>query len=179
MNKNVRVLYKKTGQAPQIKFIKDMLPIKKLIISGDLELVKFENCIIVCNNRKKNKNKIPNIVLDFKNIAGDFFLIDYDAKQKDFKSLSLDKAIFYTDTLQRKSFQYDKYQNWLTKSKKVITKDFQEYQKFQKDLAQKLNNETEASETSNSSPDSKKMLEMILNIQAIILKYIKNINGEQ
>ena len=111
-----------------------MLPIKKLIISGDLELVKFENCIIVCNNRKKNKNKIPNIVLDFKNIAGDFFLIDYDAKQKDFKSLSLDKAIFYTDTLQRKSFQYDKYLVWLSKTSNI---DIKESQTFQKNLSKK------------------------------------------
>ena len=172
MNKNVRVLYKKTGQAPQIKFIKDMLPIKKLIISGDLELVKFENCIIVCNNRKKNKNKIPNIVLDFKNIAGDFFLIDYDAKQKDFKSLSVDKAIFYTDTLQRKSFQYDKYLNWLAKTSNNNMKGIQTFQKdlSKKETTNKHNNTTSLSQFND------KAIEMILNIQAMIFKYIKNSN---
>ncbi len=178
MNKNVRVLYKKTGEIPQIKYITDMLPIKKLIVNGNLELSKFENCIIVCNNRKKNKNKLPNIVLDFKHISGDFFLIGYDIKEKDFRSLDIDEAMFYIDSLQRKSFQYDKYQNWLTKSKKSTANDFQ-YQKFQKDLEQKLNSENETSKKSNSSPYSEKMLEMILNIQAIILKYIKNMNGEQ
>lgn len=178
MNKNIRVLYKKTGQPPQIKFIKDMLPIKKLIISGDLELVKFENCIIVCNNRKKNKNKIPNIVLDFKNIAGDFFLIDYDAKQKDFKSLSVDKAIFYTDTLQRKSFQYDKYLNWLAKTS---NNDMKGIQTFQKDLSKKENREfgSKQNTTTPLSQFNDKAIEMILNIQAMIFKYIKNMNGEQ
>lgn len=108
-----RVLYKKTGEIPKIRFIKDMLPIKKLIISGDLELVKFENCIIVCNNKEKVKNKIPNIVLDLKHISGDFFLIGYDRKAKDFKSLELEKAIFYIDRLQNKSFQQDAYIKWL------------------------------------------------------------------
>lgn len=175
MNKNVRVLYKKTGETPKIRFIKDMLPIKKLIISNDLELVKFENCIIVCNNRKKNKNKIPNIVLDFKNIAGDFFLIDYDSKEKDFKSLDIDKAMFYTDTLQRKSFQYDKYLNWMSK---ISNNNFEEYRTFQKDLSKKMNKEFADTDKNQDtfSPFDNKTLEMILNIQAMILKYIKNMN---
>lgn len=175
MSKNMRVLYKKTGEIPQIKYITDMLPIKKLIVKGDLDLVKFENCIIVCNNRKKNVNKIPNIVLDFKHISGDFFLIGYDAKKKDFRSLEIDEAMFYIDSLQHKSFQHKNYQKWLKKHNKKYSLKTEKNQpnSFQKPQ-QNLNNETES-----YTPSNRDLLEMILNIQAVILKHIKNMNGEQ
>lgn len=170
---NMRILYKKTGKMPQIKYITDILPIKKLIITGDLDLVKFEKCIIVCNNRKKNANTLPNIVLDLKHISGDFFLIGYDSKKKDFIGLDMDEAIFYMNSLQHKSFQHKHYKKWLQKQKdsqhhNKQHNEFIEYQKSQKKLAQKLNAESEKNISCNSE-----ILKMILSIQAIILNYIK------
>jgi len=184
MNKKIVVLYKKTGQAPVIKVIANMLEIKKMIIQGNLDMVKFENCIIVCNNRQATKNDIPNIVLDFKHIAGDFFLIGYNPKIKDFRSLDKDEVKFYKDALDRKSFQYDKYKKWLEKCNFVLenqsNNNFEQYKTFNKNLAQKLNREIGESEEKQDTPTyNEKLLEMILNIQAIILKYIKGINGEQ
>ncbi len=173
-----RVLYKKTGKTPQIKYIKDMLPIKKLIVNGDLEIVKFENCIIVCNNKKKVKNKIPNIVLDFRHIAGDFFLIGYDHKAKDFKELDIEKTIFYIDRLQSRAFKQNIYNEWLEKSANNNLIDFSNYQGFQKDLIFKKDKTLEMDEENQdtSSPPDTKILEMLLAIQANILKYIKNVN---
>lgn len=113
MNKNIIVLYKKTGKAPQVKFIKNMFEIKKMIVQDNLDMVRYENCIIVCNSKEKQKNKIPNIVLDFKHISGDFFLIGYNPKIKDFRSLTKEEISFYKDSLNRKSFQYDVYKKWL------------------------------------------------------------------
>lgn len=186
MNKKIVVLYKKTGKAPIIKIITDMFEIKKMIVQGNLDMVRYENCIIVCNKRNKNQNTIPNIVLDFKHISGDLFLIGYNPKIKDFRSLNKDEIKFYRDVLDRKSFQYDKYKKWLEKctfkiAKSVTNNDFEKYQKFHKDLALKLNNELEIVEENSSTSflHTEKTLEMILSIQAMILKYIKNINGEQ
>jgi len=58
-------------------------------------MVRYENYIIVCINDKQNKCLVPNIVLDFCNISGDFFFIGYDSKAKDFKSLSLEEIEYY------------------------------------------------------------------------------------
>ena len=46
-----------TKKPHKTKYITDILPIKKLVISGDLELEKFEDCIIVRNSKKKTKNR--------------------------------------------------------------------------------------------------------------------------
>lgn len=183
MNKKTVVLYKKMGKAPIIKVITDMFEIKKMIVQGNLDMVRYENCIIVCNKKNKNENTIPNIVLDFKHIAGDLFLIGYNQKIKDFRSLSKDEVKFYQDGLNRKSFRYDKYKKWLKKctfkiAKSTTNNDFEKYQKFHKDLALKLNNELETDEenSNTSSLHNEKALEMILSIQAVILRYMKNMN---
>lgn len=172
MNNNIRVLYKKTGKTPKTKYITDILPIKKLVISGDLELEKFEDCIIVRNSKKKTKNQIPNIVLDFKNITGDFFLIDYDSSKKDFKSLSIDKTIFYTDVLERKSFQYNKYPNLIYKT---YTKEKNNYQNNRMEREREYTNH-KLNHTTSPLPSDNKVNEMILGFQALILKYLKNSN---
>lgn len=181
MNNKIVVLYKKSGKAPVIKLITNMFEIKKMIVQGNLDMVKYENYIIVCNSRKKNKNDIPNIVLDFKHIAGDFFLIGYDSKSKDFRSLTTDEVKFYKDILNSKSFRYDKYQKWQKKCNSKKKNDFKPYQEFHKKLAEKCNREIGDSEEKQNtlSLNNDKVLEMILNLQAVILKYIRNMNGEQ
>lgn len=175
MNKKIVVLYKKSGQAPVIKIITNMFEIKKMIVQGDLDMVRYENCIIVCNKIDANINQIPNIVLDFKHITGDFFLIGYNPKNKDFRSLDNSEVKFYKDALDRKSFQYDKYKKWLEKCKFVVESS------SNNNSVPKLNREIVDNEEvkSTSSPYNEKMLEMILNIQAIILKYLKNNNESE
>ena len=179
MNKKIVVLYKKTGTAPVIKIITNLFEIKKMIIQGNLEMVRYENCIIVCNNKEFQKNKIPNIVLDLRHISGDCFLIGYNPKIKDFRSLTQKEIEFYKDSLDRKSFQYDKYKNWLDKcAVSTLRKNnyFEQNQACEKNPVEKLNNDFENNE---ENQNVSKMLDMILNIQAVILKCIKNMSGEQ
>lgn len=176
MNKKIVVLYKKTNTAPVIKIVANMLEIKKMIIQGDLDMVRYENCIIVCNAQNRIKNAIPNIVLDFKHIAGDFFLIGYNPKIKDFRSLSKDEVLFYKKALDRKSFQHDTYKKWIEKCKLTISPSPQNHYIKQQSLNQQLNNDLEKCE---ESQNTEKALDMILNIQAVILQYIKKMNGEQ
>lgn len=181
MNKNIVVLYKKTGTATVVKFLTDILEIKKMIIQGNLEMVRYENCIIVCNNKDFQKNKIPNIVLDLRHISGDCFLIGYNPKIKDFRSLTKKEIEFYKDALDRKSFQYDTYKKWLEKSTTSPTSANQNYyveqnQACEKNPVEKSNNDFENSE---ENQNVSKMLDMILNIQAVILKVIKGMNSEQ
>lgn len=180
MNKKIVVLYKKTGQAPVLKIITDMYEIKKMIVQGNLNMVKYENYIIVCNNKNIEQNQIPNIILDFKHIAGDFFLIGYDEKAKDFRSLSKDETTFYADALDRKSFQYENYKKWLKKCCLVAENSNKTDYIAHKITIQKPTREIgENEESETTSSYSEKMLEMILSIQAIILRYLKNSNGEK
>lgn len=176
MNKKIVVLYKKTGQAPVIKIITDMYEIKKMIVQGNLNMVKYENCIIVCNNEDTEQNQIPNIILDFKHISGDFFLIGYDEKAKDFRSLSKDETTFYADALDRKSFQYENYKTWLKMCSSLAENSNKSDYITRKIAKQKTSHEIGEDEESKttSSPYNEKMLELILNIQAVILKHIKN-----
>lgn len=182
MNKNIVVLYKKTGKAPVIKVITNMFEIKKMIVQGNLDMVKFENYVIVCNSKKKTKNALPNIVLDFKHIAGDFFLIGYDIKRKDFRSLTTDEVKFYKGILNSKSFKYDIYKKWQKKCNLRNDKkrnNVKQYRETYKNLAENSNREIGESEEKSClfSPTNEQMLEMILNIQAVIFKFIRNMNG--
>lgn len=181
MNKNIVVLYKKTGTATVVKFLTDILEIKKMIIQGNLEMVRYENCIIVCNNKEFQKNKIPNIVLDLRHISGDCFLIGYNPKIKDFRSLTKKEIEFYKDALDRKSFQYDAYKKWTLKNNISPLSSNQDYWIEQE---QTLENNSIPNSNNNfdnyeENQNTNSMINMILNIQAIILKCIKNISGEQ
>lgn len=173
MNKKIVVLYKKTDTTPVIKVITNIFEIKKMIVQGNLDMVRYENCIIVCNNKDLQNNKVPNIVLDFKHISGDFFLIGYNPKTKDFRSLTKEEIEFYKSSLDRKSFQYNTYKKWLDTCVFSVT---DKNNCFQEKLVKKSNTDFENSE---ENQNVNKMLDMILNIQTIILKYIKNMNGEQ
>ena len=48
----IRVLYKKTGQAPETKIIDNVFKLKKAIVKRKLEIIPYEKLYIICNNRK-------------------------------------------------------------------------------------------------------------------------------
>ena len=100
-NKPIRVLYKALGKSPTVKTITNVKEFKKLIINNTLKMIRYENYIIVCINDKQNKYLVPNIVLDFYNVSGDFIFVGYDSKIKDFKSLSLEEIEYYIEDLSR------------------------------------------------------------------------------
>ena len=100
-NKPIRVLHKTLGKSPTVKTITNVKEFKKLIINNTLKMVRYENYIIVCINDKQNKCLVPNIVLDFCNISGNFFFIGYDSKIKNFRSLSLEEIEYYIEELSR------------------------------------------------------------------------------
>lgn len=39
----IRVLYKKVGQAPEVKIINDIFKLKKFIVMKDLSIIPYEN----------------------------------------------------------------------------------------------------------------------------------------
>ena len=103
-NKNaIRVLYKKAGQIPEVKIIDNIQKLKKAIISKRLEIVPYENAFIICKYKKPKLNVPINIFLPLNSIGGDLIVVKIDKKAREFKGLSQEDIIWYTEDLIRKS----------------------------------------------------------------------------
>ena len=99
----IRVLYKKVGQAPEVKIISDVYKLKKAIIQRNLDIIPYEKLFIICHNKKTNSNMFPNIFLPFNRILGDFIVVGIDKKEREFKSISQEDIIWYSKDLINKS----------------------------------------------------------------------------
>jgi len=196
LNKPIRVLYKSLGNSPTVKTITNVKEFKKLIVNNTLKMVRYENYIIVCINDKQNKCLVPNIVLDFCNISGDFFFIGYDSKAKDFKSLSLEEIEYYIEELSRKSFNIYTYRKFLVKNiiknkrknsipietinpalnDKKDSEIVELHQKVYANLCAKYGLDSKKGELVLPKPNeykTKDSLELILRIQNDILRFVR------
>lgn len=116
----IRVLYKKVNQIPQVKII-SLQKLKKAIVKRNLDIIPYETVYIICMNKKEQyKFGMPiNIILDFYNIAGDLILVDIDKNKCEFKGLSHEDIIWYTNDLINKSSNFS---NYSVKPNKAIIK---------------------------------------------------------
>lgn len=89
----LKILLKKVGREPQIKFIDNTLKAKQKLVGGLIEVLDFEDdTLIICNEEGKVLNLPPNTIFDMDYIAGDYFVVGNDFRNADFKSLT-DKQI--------------------------------------------------------------------------------------
>jgi len=116
-NAPIRVLYKTTGQPPETKIIDNVSRLKKAIVKRKLDIIPYEELYIICNNRKSVSKAIPNIVLTFSSVYGDLILVGIDKKEREFKGLSQEDIIWYSQDLMNKSTN-----NTLPTNKKPINK---------------------------------------------------------
>lgn len=100
----LRVLYKKSGQMPTVKIIPNIFLLKKAIIKRHLDIIPYDGLYIICNNKQLMKCMLNNIFLPLKTIRGDLLLIDIDKKEREFKSISQEDIIWYTQDLINKSY---------------------------------------------------------------------------
>lgn len=129
---------------------------------GEIEITQYDDVVIVC--RKTRENLKPNIYITkgFLNIGetirGNIIIVCKE--NENFKSLTKQKAIKYMQFLKKASFNYnnvDENGNFIssynTKFLNIVTKD------------KALN---------DNKNQNEEILRMILGIQTVILKYIKN-----
>ena len=160
-------VYKEVGKEPKFRKVKNTLEDLKQLLGGDFESIKYENFIILY--KKNNKNLIPNIWINTgflkigTTIKGNIFVVNKDEKEK-FKSLEKYQAIKCRKLLIEKSFNYEN-----SNQKKY---NIEKYDKnnFQRSLQM----ERVDSKTNSRKFNQEETLKMILGIQTIILKYIKN-----
>lgn len=166
-NDPIRVLYKKTGQTPEVKIIDNVLMLKKTIVKKNLDIIPYETVYIICTNKKKqDKTKSPNIVLDFYNITGDLILVNIDKKAREFQGLSQEDIIWYSQDLINKSFNSNNVNN--------VSK-----------FTPKLNKQKAISyvergfENINNTNFEQALLQVLVNIELVLASILKNIkNGD-
>lgn len=103
---SIRVLYKRSGQAPEVKIIDNVFKLKETIINNNLKLIPYEygKILIICNNEKNSQNMQPNIVLTLDRVLGDLLLVKFDRRKREFIGLSQEDIIWYSEDLINKSF---------------------------------------------------------------------------
>lgn len=110
MNKNkLKILLKKVGHEPEIKFIDNTLKSKQKLVGGLIEVLEFEDdTLIICNEEGKLLNLPPNTLFDMDYIAGDYFIVGNDFENADFKSLTDEQIQNVTPIINEKSIKYSK-----------------------------------------------------------------------
>ena len=125
-NKKIRILYKEVGKDPEVRFIENTLEAKQKLVEGLIEVVPYDDVLIICNEEGKILNMPPNLVFEYDYIAGNCFVIGDDYKNADFKSLTDEEIIKYREDLKKRSFnfkQYERTQESLHSSKKKEEKE--------------------------------------------------------
>ena len=109
-NKKIRILYKEVGKEPQIMFIDNTLEAKQKLVGGLIEVVPYEDVLIICNEEGKLLNMPPNLVFEYDYIAGNCLVIGDDYKNADFKSLTDEEILKYREDLKKRSFNFKQYE---------------------------------------------------------------------
>ncbi len=166
MNSEIIVIHQEVGKKAQLQKIKNEVYEFKKLIGGEIEIIPYDDVVIIC---KKIRERLkPNIYITTKflnigeTIRGNIIIVCIE--NGDFKSLTKEKAIKYMQFLKNASFNYNNVDEngkfisaYNTKYLNLATKD------------KTLNDNNNISKNQNEE-----ILRMILGIQTVILKYIKN-----
>ena len=137
---------------------------------GKIDLVPYEDIVIVC--RKDRKNLTPNIYVNTKflsigeTIRGTIIIVCL--KDNSFKSLTKEQAIKYINFLKNASFHFN---NINKDNNFFLARDKQFFKSLKKEL---ISDDLEKNTPINNQNRNDEVLQMILAIQTIILKFIKN-----
>ena len=105
--KVLKILLKRVGREPEVRFIENTLRAKQMLVSGLIEVVPvLKDILLVCNEEGKLDNLLPNLIFPYDYIAGDCFLVGDDYDNADFKSLTDEEIKKYTKELNKRSFKY-------------------------------------------------------------------------
>lgn len=104
--KVLKILLKRVGREPEVRFIENTLRAKQMLVSGLIEVVPFDDVLLICNEEGKLFNFPPNLNFGYDYIAGDCFLVGDDYDNADFKSLTDEEIEKYIKELNKRSFKY-------------------------------------------------------------------------
>lgn len=102
----LKVLLKRVGKEPEVVEIKNNLETKQELVGGLIEVVQYDDVIIICNEEGKVLGLPPNLIFELDYIAGDCFIVGDDYEHGDFKSLTDDEIRRYKKDLSDRGFKY-------------------------------------------------------------------------
>lgn len=143
------------------------LHLKNCLI-GEICLIPYKDMAVVC--KKYRKNLKSNIYINTKflrvgeSIRGNIIIASY--KNKSFVSLTKEQAITYMNFLKDASFHYNN-----TTNSHYTHKNTKFFKNLEKEV---IPYNTEKKHTNAKRNNNNEVLQMILAIQTIILKFIKN-----
>lgn len=111
----IRILYKPIGKPSIPLTIPNTLESKQQLVGGLIEVIQYDDALLICNDEGKILNMPPNLIFDYDYIAGDCFVIGDDYENGDFRSLTFEEIEKYKKDLDSRSIQYKKTKNENTK----------------------------------------------------------------
>lgn len=106
MDKQLRVLIKKVGEPPEEKIIEGTLDEYQKIVGGLIEVISYQDVLLICNDEGKLLQMQPNLNFDYDYIAGDCFFIGDDYENAEFKSLTDKQIGNLKEMIKERAFKY-------------------------------------------------------------------------
>ena len=100
----MKILFKEVGKPCEVKEIENKLEAMQELVGGLIEVVPFDDVLLICNEEGKLMDLEPNLLFDFDYIAGNCFLVGDDFENGDFKSLTDDEIAKYEIELNKHNF---------------------------------------------------------------------------
>lgn len=142
----------------------------KNYLVGEIFLIPYKDIVFIC--RKYRQKLKPNIYINTKylrvgeSIRGNIIIVSY--KNNSFISLTKEQANKYIDFLKNASFNYN---NTNKSNNLFVHKNTNSFKNLEKEL---IHGDIEKAHTKNKQNKESETLQMLLAIQTIILKFIKN-----
>lgn len=105
--KFLKVLYKEVGELPKVLKIENTLEAKQKLVDGLIEVIPYQDALIICNEEGKLLNMDANLIFDYDYIAGNCFIVGDDYQNGDFKSLTSEQIKIFTKDLIKRGLKYD------------------------------------------------------------------------
>ena len=105
--KLIKILLKKVGKDPEVIEIRNTLEEKQRLVGGLIEVIPYDDLLLICNEEGKLLNLPPNLIFEYDYIAGDCFLAGDDFENGDFKSLTDEEIESYTKEFKKRSYKWN------------------------------------------------------------------------
>lgn len=104
--KKIIVLYKKINKEPELIKIENNTEEFQKLVGEKIQVIPYEDILIICNEENQQLNKTPNIMIDFQSVAGNLFIVGDDFENGSFKGLNKEQVVEYFNWLNRISVNY-------------------------------------------------------------------------
>lgn len=175
-NEEIIIIYKKVGTDAEYMKIQNQQNTFEDLLGGKLDYISYEDITIIA--RKNREHLKPNIYINTEffsigsSIRGDVIIVCRE--NENFKSLTKEQAVKYREFLQRASFNYDNFDEkgrYIPNSKRNSLKSKGKFI-IEKGIGE--NDVLSPKVDNNECFETNETLKMILGIQSIILKFIKD-----